>query len=145
MMMWMWVSALACFVLCVLSIWIMLRLLLKFKVTSKTLLLLCWNICFSPTSFWNSRFFMLKNLVVGMQIILDQLTFDKHLVQFFSHCLSPCPRLEKMLKWMSHGVLYTSPTSLLCDKNIMNVLWGTCYYLSQTLTYKVTCLSTSKL
>ena len=54
------------------------------------------------------------HLVVGIQIILDQLKFYRNLCQYFIHFLSPWPRLEEMLKWMSHAGLYTSPTPFLC-------------------------------
>ena len=78
-------------------------------------------IYFSPTQSQNLQFFMQKidTLLLSMQIILDQLKFDINLCQYFIHFLSPLPRLEKTLKGMSHGGLYTSPTPLFCDKFII--------------------------
>ena len=39
-----------------------------------------------------------SRLVVGMQIILDQLKFDRNMCQYFIHLLSSWPRLEKIFK-----------------------------------------------
>ena len=84
-----------------------------------------------PKSELTIRYAEDRHLVVGMQLIIDQLKFDRNLYQYFIRFRSPWPRLEKTQLDVSWW-LVTASNPLHCDQFIM-------FFdeLLQSLTYKV--------